>query len=725
MKKILSTLVCMMIGGALLVTTACGSGGKGEKKILTGTNAAKIALARERLDENVFTEKMSFWDTQESVVGVKSNATAKSGAVRLAAKRAKITASASTPDCEVVDGKVRWSHFGNNSMTMTNFQNVFKEIEIDASQVAESIGYIKKHVGVTNRWIGGYQLLIVDESRETLVEKYHFEDPSTTGYQVAHRYTREDAKNIYDIYSCWQEADESGQLRMKYIPGEYYENSYIHSSGFTDYFMAENSSGYWKLSRFRGVGNEASGNSLYIENYTIKDGLGIGLLYSANQSEEGPRSSVMYDCFDTTTAQDLFGAIKYEENNEYHINSYLGNVARGLSYVEVEEKNSREDEEGIWTCGGVDAQVVFDGGKVGQVLEGIGRVNADIGYDYMYEKYHGKLSMTISADSLMDALEKTDAFWTSNGATLKTNLSSLGEAVDYAESYAKSFEDTFEWNGYKAASREGMDNGEKVLKNFFTESIATYNEVKDCETVEFTEEEIVVSSFSAIGTLDAAQSSYASGKITLNNAALTISDTAFLEAGREYVLKVGLALKTEAGIQSVNTVVLDAASEQKTAFAEGATSLTVTQSDEYAVPTNLSEGNYVAVAYVATADEGIRVSEMKEITFGEVTEGEVSSSAMKIDVKKAGDGLSVHYGVLLSVQATIRAQESYTLEDIEGALRRAVLTYGYPKTGETVTTEDGETVTEETEIAAGIYKIKFLMHTEDGMAEAYAYVTVE
>ena len=725
MKKILSTLVCMMISGALLVTTACGSGGKGEKKILSGTNAAKIALARERLDENVFKEEMSFWDTQESVVGVKSNATAKSGAVRLAAKRAKITASASTPDCEAVDGKVRWSHFGNNSMTMTNFQNVFKEIEIDASQVAESIGYIKKNVGVTNQWLGGHQLLIVDESRETLVEKYHFEDPNTTGYQVAHRYTREDAKNIYDIYSYWQEPAQSGQLRMKYIPGEYYESSYMHSSGFSDYFMAENSSGYWKLSRFSGNREDNGSKSLYIENYTIKDGLGIGFMYNTYQSEESAHTSVSYDVFDTTTSQDLFRATEYEESSEYFIASYLGNIASGLAYVEVDEKDAREEEEGIWACGGVDAKLVFDGGKVGQIPEDMRFVAADIGYDYMYKKYHGMASMTMSADSLIGALEKTEAFWTSNGATLKTSLSSLADAASYAEAYAGSFEDTFEWNGYKAATFEGMDNGEKVLKDFFTESIATYNEVKDYATVEYTKDEIVVSSFATIDVLDAAQSTYADGKITLNNAALTISDTTFLEVGGEYVLKVGLALKNEAGIQSVNTVVLDTESEQKVAFAEGATSLTVAQSGEYAVPTNLSEGNYVVVAYVATADEGIRVSEMKEVAFGEVTEGEVSSSAMRIDVKKAGDGLSVHYGVLLNVQATIDPQENYTLEDLERALTRAVLTYGYPKTGEAVTTEDGEIVTAETEIVAGTYKVKFLMNTEEGMAEAYAYVTVE
>ena len=160
-------------------------------------------------------------------------------------------------------------------------------------------------------------------------------------------------------------------------------------------------------------------------------------------------------------------------------------------------------------------------------------------------------------------------------------------------------------------------------------------------------------------------------------------------------------------------------------FAEGAEGLTVTQSGEYAVPANLAEGNYAVVAYVATADEGIRVSEMKEVAFGEVTEGEVPSTAMKVDVKKIDNSLAVRYGVKLSVQAEVKAQESYTAEEIENALMRAVISYGYPKAGEVVTTENDEPVTEETEITAGTYKLKFFMHTQDGMAEAYAYVTVE
>ena len=265
----------------------------------------------------------------------------------------------------------------------------------------------------------------------------------------------------------------------------------------------------------------------------------------------------------------------------------------------------------------------------------------------------------------------------------------------------------------------------EVLEDFFASSKALYDEVKNHESVENRMEEISVAAFANIDVLDTAQSTYANGKITLNNATLTISDTTFLEVGGEYVVKIALALKHNGGFQSVNMVALDTAQESKVAFTEGATGLTVTQSGEYTVPANLSEGEYAVVAYLATADEGIRVTGLKEVAFGEVTDGEVFSTAMKVDVKKVDDGLMVHYGVKLSVQAEIRAQASYTAEDIEKALTRAVVTYGYPKTGEVVTTEDGEPITAETVIESGTYKVKFFIHTEDGMAEAYAYLTIE
>ena len=726
MKKILSFLAMIaVVGGSMMSTVACTRGKNGggivrNEKVLTGTTGAKIALARERLDENVFAEEMSFWGAEERAAASPATAV-ETGTMRMARQRAKANTGA---NAVVVGDKVRWSQFGSNSLTMENFENVFHEIELDASQVAESIGRIKKYVGVTDKWIGGDQLLLVEENREILVEKFHFEDANSFGYQVANRYTREDAKNIYDIYSTWSERGESGQSRMRYIPGEYYENSYVHSSGFTDYFMAENSSGYWKLSRFGHIREDEYAKQNYIENYVIKDGLGIGMLY--NNIEEKDRESrtiIEYDFFDTTTVQSLFGATE-QRAGDFSIFNYVGNVESGLAYVEADLSDTRADGDVYMNSLGLAGRLVFDGDKLGEDTEAVHVEGVDVTYDYMHEKYYGKTHMSVNADSLVEALEKTDEYWQSNGATLKTELSSFSDAVSYVQSLSASFEDTFEWNGYKVAKFEEHEKGQAALEAFFAEGQATYNKVKDNETVVAKQEEIAATSFATVDVLDTAQSTYADGKITLNNAALTISDTTFLEVGGKYVLKLGLALKHNGGFESVNMVTLDTESETETVFAEGAETFTVTQSGEYAVPANLTEGTYAVVAYVATADEGIRVSELKEIAFGDVTEGEVDSTVMVVDVKKVDDGLMVHYGVKLSVQAEIRAQESYTAEDIERALTRAVVTYGYPKTGEVVTTEDGEPLTAETLITAGTYKVKFLMNTEDGMAEAYAYVTI-
>jgi hypothetical protein len=367
MKKILSFLAMIaVIGGSMMSTTSCFGGGKNssseyiaqEEKVLMGTTGAKIALARERLDENVFSEEMSFWGTEESKAAT-SGRIAETATARLARQRAKATSSQQA--CTVVGDKVRWTQFDNNSLTMENFENVFNEIELDASQVAESIGRIKKYVGVTDKWIGGDQLLLVEENREILVEKFHFEDANSFGYQVANRYTREDAKNIYDIYSTWSERGESGETRMKYIPGEYYESSYVHSNGFTDYFMAENSSGYWKLSRFGHIREDEYAKQNYIENYVIKDGLGIGMLY--NNIEEKDRESrtiIEYDFFDTTTVQSLFGATE-QRAGDFSIFNYVGNVESGLAYVEADLSDTRADGDIYMNSLGSAGRLVFDG----------------------------------------------------------------------------------------------------------------------------------------------------------------------------------------------------------------------------------------------------------------------------------------------------------------------------------------------------------------------------
>ncbi|MBR4942502.1 MAG: hypothetical protein IKZ28_00585, partial [Clostridia bacterium] len=79
----------------------------------------------------------------------------------------------------------------------------------------------------------------------------------------------------------------------------------------------------------------------------------------------------------------------------------------------------------------------------------------------------------------------------------------------------------------------------------------------------------------------------------------------------------------------------------------------------------------------------------------------------------------------LSVSVSLSGKENYSAEDIENALMRAILSYGYPKSGESVTGEDGEPISQDGSFAEGTYKLKFYMNTIDGVAEAYAYVILE
>ncbi|MBR4943202.1 MAG: hypothetical protein IKZ28_04145, partial [Clostridia bacterium] len=636
------------IGVSLLSSVGCKDGGifgnnLGESNV-KGTEGAKIALARERLDESVFEKKLSFWEEEETK---KTSADEKGEIMPLSAMglgniaRGR-TISLASNSASMQDGVVRWTEFSSEALTLTNFKNVFSDIERRAGEVAKSIGEIKKYVGATEKWVNGNQLLRVDESAETLMEKYHFESASDFGYQVANRYTREDAKNIYDTHSYWENASEIGNVRMKYIPNEYYESSYIHSSGFNDMFVAQKNNGLWNFARF-GYFEERGGYSFNIENYVIVDGVGIGVWYGEREMDGERRANTSYTFFDMETGAELFRLT--ENDGSYVVTTYLGNVKSGLAGVEADMDDVREDDGVYFNAVGLAGKLAFSNGKTSDDVQydGVQFQGVDVGYDYMTEKYSAMASMAVEADGVWDALQEVEGYYSSNGVTMKMQISDYADEVAYAKDIAKNFPETFEWDGCKAATIEGMQEGVAKLKAFFSENAEKYASAKDLGSVEFSKTKAVsVENFATVEMLDASQSSYADGKITLNNASLKIGNSEFLEAGKEYVFKLGLALRAENGLESVNTIPLETENEQKVLYTEGE-GLTVTQSGEYLLPTNLSEGDYAIVGYLATADEGIRISELKEITFGEATGGNLSSSAMKIEVKSENGVLTALY----------------------------------------------------------------------------------
>ena len=219
-------------------------------------------------------------------------------------------------------------------------------------------------------------------------------------------------------------------------------------------------------------------------------------------------------------------------------------------------------------------------------------------------------------------------------------------------------------------------------------------------------------------------STYANDIISIDGLTAKAKDNVLFEDGKEYTLKVGLALRDADGnISSVNTVSLQSDNEKVVSYSGDG--IEMSQTAHYTVPTALSEGEYIVVVYFATADSGIRVTEMFPVAFFSAEEGTLESSAMDVTVKKSGANLFIDYGIKLfdKVEAEL-VKESYTYGEIESILLRGVLAKGYPSAGAVVENEAGEALSESESYGSGTYRIKYLVNTSDGLAEAYKCCTL-
>lgn len=704
MKKIMATITGLAV---LSVTLFSGAGCK---RVDGGTEAVKLLLANERLNENLLTQELDFFENDIAANAALSQTQTENNAVSPLSAKPLGTNAVSPVDYgrSQTSAYSEWTEFPAYSGTYNQFESFIENIELDATRTAEAIGKMKKKVGVTDKWVKGVSaeylyMLQVQESAETLYVK---DKDGGNSYRVEKRYTRADAKNVYESYDYYEYDDgTTGKGRSLYVPGERYESMFDHSTDFKDYVIVENSRGYWTLMRF---GYNETYNEYSFDVCVLKDGIGYNTFVQFDDSTDAP-SVAWHTVFDPQTGREYFRVSKWWRT--WHFDVALCAFADGFNglrtYGHLEDDREVHDYDGF--------VMMTDGGEIaaGEKENGVTFENATLRFNGQEEFYHGSVKLLVETaedTTAKEAVEKLFSYFNAKGISLYSDAETLAKGIRLSEMLGEEFGTTYEWNGYKLDSVENCASARAELLDFYQEQEQAYVAVKDYETVSARQRLSRNVDFAEIDELVNGENSYANGKILLGQTTVTLSDTKLLEAGTEYELKIGLSLVDENGnLQSVNTVSLAGGNGEKTAYS-GDGSFTLAQSGEFNVPLNLDEGKYALVAYVATAADDLRVSEMKPITFVSVANGEVESNAMKIEVaKNTDDTLSVSYTIKNMRKVDLDETQTYTSEQIEKILLREVLAYGYPIDGASVEEVDGK------------YRLQCYLPTSDGLAQAYVY----
>lgn len=721
MKRIISILLLIAMMLALSVSLAgC------KQKIETGTEAAKLLLANERLDSRVL-GKIDLGLDGTKVVNLSSGTP-----VRPLSKSDYMRLS------DGLEYSHTWTEFPNHSHSMVEFTQFMKTIESKVEDVSGDIERMKNKVGVTDKWVdGGFlqneeHMLRVYENMDMLIIKKHRHN----ALYVCTRYTNENAKNVYEIFSFYKYDDgDTARMKLLYIPGERYEYASQHANGFADYFIAENSRGYWIATRY-----SISDHSASFWPLIIKDGLGYGGSVDLQNSKYGSGTMIGFlpvsgglsvgpvSVFDPQSNRELY---RLTDGGDYGlVEVYFSAIKDGFVSVSSNESRLEDAEENVYVTGNLDKLVTTKGeyesiesDKKGEFFYNGGYVQHYYGDDFDYGTIQFKINYEDETKSLSDYILGFKDYASSIGLDIYGDIQNVKSSLFHATEYCRGFDESFAWNGYKMSSYDNASSARQEFLDSTDTALGYYEEVKDFPKAETKQKLSSNAKFADIANMIMGENTYDNGKIIVPNVSITITDTALFEIGFDYTLKLGLSLCDSNGNPiSVNTVALSTDKENATKYSGG--EIVLSAGGEYDLPKNLSQGDYVLVAYASTND-GIRVSEMKKLSFVEISEGKLDSTAMDIEIKNVDNNLHAAYTIKnerrISMEAT---KDSYSYSEVRRAIMQEILAYGYPDSEATLQYENGEMVEIGESLSRGTYRMIAYLNTSDGLAQSYVYLTI-
>lgn len=719
MKKIVSLVTAiLMIASVLTCFAGCA-------KTVSGTEAAKILLANERLDEKSVGQGLNIISTDTKLGAFEKGApqmlklSADDGFVELKTAHG----------VEIGSDYARWSGFETYSERKDDYMQFITPIDEKAAELASLIVEVKQNVGITDKWVkGAYYgdsvMLRVDGNSETLITKSKDGD-----YEIGRRYTDNEGQNIYELYSFY----DHGTVYNMCIPGLHYEYMFEHVDGYSDFFVADNSRGYWSINRFAPYVDENTAVNFDMD--VVKDGIAYGTVIDIAHLDEVEFAARTVDISMPDASRDLMRIATYT-GDEFEIGVYMSNVTDGVASLFAEGSAF----DGLWVeeyGGSGDVYITADIGEgielelengktlsYGDGSENVKYIGAEIAYspEYNGDCYTGIIKFRVKADGVDTALDTLESFFDENGIELYSDNRVLSEAYGHADLLAENFGEVTEWRGFELDSVDTLEKATGDYRDSIKAQEKLFDEVKDYESVGGSYKLSGGTDFADAMT-DGGNAVYKDGEITLEALTLNAESSVLFEEGREYTLNLAITRKESDGsLSAVNIAVIGEG--EKTAYSGEA--LSVSASGSYEIPLNFSEGEYVVVAYAATADEGIRVTKFVPIAFYSADEGGLESVYMNISTELSGENLFVNYGVKHTLWTECEvAKDEYSYSDIRNALIRGALREGYPVTDAPIQTEDGENISENKAYGGGIYRMKFMIMTHGELTEAYIYCDFE
>ena len=765
--KIFNKLLCVIMASFLSfsVLTACDNtnNNNGENvEYLKGTEAAKLLLANTRINEGF---------ADEEILELEAYNTALSSNVLYDDHSDdRVGINYYEKGFSLDETYAKWGDFVEVSSELQAMYATTINMSNDARLTAQLYADVKKNANITDTWlpIGGKTMLKVSDTSETLLQVGLTQEDK----RIYRRYINDEGKNEYE----WASANHESLKHQRYVGGSYYESFYRTNDGFLDWFVIDNSRGYWNCLRLSEFDYEGDENDCYqITNSIVGDD--ICLEFTIRFYKNGKYELNSIDFIEPDLSTDIL-EIRFADNKPKYINVYGGSVsgiknlitsASNLKYFDYVTGSQTPLPNSIY-----DVKLELDDGTIidnnQQVVPDTVKylystLDFDTNATYSDLSYKYIANIEFAIDNVSDIIDVVGAYeelLTSLNLTPKFNLQQLKENASLAEGFIDNFNEYYKWNGHSLNDYATIENIIKVIHpEIISNNVKIYDDNLNAPslTKEELEELLKLNPNAKFGKV----ASYYDGNVTLNNgvitvagATATVNDFTYFDVDSNYKIHYGIAKLSEDNnvsltkvgsygniqlVSSTNNLKFDevwllplsSETEEKTLckdanFVDG-TPMNFTQNGSYELPDYLSSGNYVLVSYIAEAEEGIRVTEYTPVTFGLAEKQTITNELGEYVAEKDDNGyLQFKATTYLDVNATIKeVKDSYAYSEVKEILYVTALTYGLPDDTAVLEVYDevNSKYVEETNVEAVFttqkVRLKFKRSTPLGYEDAYVY----
>ena len=611
MKRIIYLVLILTIMVPFLGGCRCS------KKKVTGTEAAKILLANKHLNGEVFDESGTLFTLGEDAFNK---------VVKETRKYARKNAGRSNEAYVVVEGDTyKWYNDIEYSNFNTFFESYATNIEFSAKQGAELISFVKDNISVVDVWVeyrGDQYLLKVDKTSETIYTRNE-----TGTLEICKRTTDENGNDVYELLNSY----DHSTVRMKYIPDLLYEFSIIdnNENGYNHYLIADKSKGYWNIISSTGSHSTVLDDGTVIKSisfetlvmkeegfYKFSYGLDnqgwsngnidtITLISSDGKTDLVTVSNGIVHLFNTgikgldhieiTAPKELVGDYNPELNNEFIVYEQDNVDSKGNPYKIYSTSGFKSAVAVLENGISFTENDLFLDDKVR-----VGRI--DVGYVAGCEAY-GIIPLRLEAKDLNETFDILVEFLDETNLSFKRDLDTVLKSAEFALNDVENFHEYFQLNGYNIDSIEKAEQALEVEKQKVITLKQSYDEVKDASVIKYRKQDELQknTNFASLELLNNGTINNSYLEININDFKVKTQDTILFVDGKQY--EIVFALLKEDG----NLIPLNSSNDSSTTFTAGS-AFEIAQSTKVAIPV-VDAGTYVLVAYIATVDEGIRVSE--------------------------------------------------------------------------------------------------------------------